>query len=175
MSVPNRLKVIVAGGGLAGLCAAFELSKRGASVHVVEARDRLGGRVWTCRDPGRGYHVELGGELIDAEHDAIRRLASALRLTLVRVLPHGFGLALSLDGRIRVTRSQAGAWRALARLYRPAVRALEASGGDWHGPVAQSIAARSFADVLRSTRADPRVVAMATAMRGYYLADPEEL
>jgi monoamine oxidase len=175
MSVLHGLKVIVAGGGLAGLCAAFELSRRGASVHLLEARDRLGGRVWTYRDPGRGHHVELGGELIDAEHEAIRRLASALRLTLVRVLPHGFGLALSIEGRIRVARTQAGAWRALARLFGPAARALEASGGDWHSPAAHSIAMRSFAAVLRASRADPRVVAMATAMRGYYLADPEEL
>ncbi len=44
--------VIVAGAGLAGLTAAFELQRRGARVTVVEARDRVGGRVWTMRGGG---------------------------------------------------------------------------------------------------------------------------
>jgi monoamine oxidase len=43
------LRVIVAGAGLAGLTAARELAMRGATVRVVEARSRIGGRVWTVR------------------------------------------------------------------------------------------------------------------------------
>ena len=42
--------MLVAGAGLAGLAAARDLAARGAAVTVVDARDRVGGRVWTIRD-----------------------------------------------------------------------------------------------------------------------------
>jgi len=51
--------VIVVGAGFAGLTAARELSRRGRSVLVVEARDRIGGRTWTTERLGRA--LELGG------------------------------------------------------------------------------------------------------------------
>lgn len=44
---PNRKRIIVIGAGLAGLAAAQELHKQGHDVVVVEARDRIGGRIWT--------------------------------------------------------------------------------------------------------------------------------
>ena len=68
--------VVVAGAGLAGLTAAVELQKSGAQVTVLEARDRIGGRVWTVRNGfAEGQHAEAGGDLIDTDHEAIRRLA----------------------------------------------------------------------------------------------------
>jgi monoamine oxidase len=51
--------VVVVGAGFAGLTAARELSRRGHSVLVVEARDRIGGRTWTTERFGRT--LELGG------------------------------------------------------------------------------------------------------------------
>lgn len=51
--------VIVIGGGFAGLIAARELGAAGLDVVVLEARDRLGGRVWT--DHQLGHDLELGG------------------------------------------------------------------------------------------------------------------
>ena len=45
-------RVIVVGGGLAGLVAARDLIARGADVQLLEARTRLGGRVWSIDDPG---------------------------------------------------------------------------------------------------------------------------
>ena len=47
------VRVAVAGGGLAGLAAARALEQRGADVRVFEARDRVGGRVWTLREVER--------------------------------------------------------------------------------------------------------------------------
>lgn len=76
------MSVIVAGAGLAGLTAAYELQRRGAQVTVVEARDRVGGRVWTRRDGfAEGQHAEGGGYMIDPDQESIRRLAKDLGLT----------------------------------------------------------------------------------------------
>jgi monoamine oxidase len=56
------LKVIVAGAGLAGLAAAYELVALGAEVTVLEARMRPGGRVYTLRQPfADGLYAEAGG------------------------------------------------------------------------------------------------------------------
>ena len=41
--------VVILGAGLAGLVSAYELSRAGYTVTVLEARDRIGGRVWTIR------------------------------------------------------------------------------------------------------------------------------
>ena len=58
--------VLVAGAGLAGLTAARELTKKGAAVNVVDARDRVGGRVLTERESFiHGQHAEAGADLID--------------------------------------------------------------------------------------------------------------
>jgi hypothetical protein len=52
--------VIVLGAGLAGLVAARELERRGFSVRVLEARDRIGGRAWLERDALCGADLEMG-------------------------------------------------------------------------------------------------------------------
>ncbi|MGD1948825.1 MAG: flavin monoamine oxidase family protein [Leptolyngbyaceae cyanobacterium] len=58
--------VIVVGAGLAGLVAAYELQKVGWRVTVLEARDRIGGRVMTVRSPfAANQYAEGGGEYID--------------------------------------------------------------------------------------------------------------
>lgn len=51
--------VVVVGGGITGLIAARELGRKGLRVTVLEARDRLGGRVWT--DHRLGRDLEIGG------------------------------------------------------------------------------------------------------------------
>ncbi|MEV4647217.1 NAD(P)/FAD-dependent oxidoreductase [Saccharopolyspora sp. NPDC049357] len=51
--------VVVVGGGVAGLITARELDRKGLRVTVLEARDRLGGRVWT--DHRLGRDLEIGG------------------------------------------------------------------------------------------------------------------
>lgn len=58
---------VVIGAGLAGLVAAYELERQGWRVTVLEARDRVGGRVVTQRQPFlQGQRAEAGGEYIDS-------------------------------------------------------------------------------------------------------------
>jgi len=60
----DRADVIVIGAGVAGLVAASELADAGFSVIVLEARDRIGGRIFTLKDVGQQFPIELGAEFI---------------------------------------------------------------------------------------------------------------
>ena len=75
-------QVIVVGAGVAGLVAAKRLSDRGLDVLVLEARERVGGRIWSHRMPN-GEVVELGGEWISTSQGAVIGLANELGLGLI--------------------------------------------------------------------------------------------
>jgi monoamine oxidase len=80
-----RRRVVVAGAGLAGLTTALDLVDAGWDVVVLEARDRVGGRVHTLHDPFTdGLHAEAGGESIDDGHDRIQALVTRFGLSLER-------------------------------------------------------------------------------------------
>src|SRR5215218_3149540 len=63
-------RVVVIGAGFSGLAAAYELGRAGYEVTVVEARNRIGGRVISFSDLVPGKNVEGGGELIGSNHPA---------------------------------------------------------------------------------------------------------
>src|SRR3954463_2111916 len=80
--------IIVVGAGLAGLAAAREVQRRGATVLVLEARDRVGGR--TLNEPiGDGKVVEVGGQWIGPGQD--RMAAPARRLGVETFRTHSAG------------------------------------------------------------------------------------
>lgn len=79
------MKIVVIGAGLAGLTAAWELTKQGHDCTVLEARDRVGGRTWSAQLPG-GEWTERGGEYVFPTEFAIRRLAAEVG---VPILTHG--------------------------------------------------------------------------------------
>jgi monoamine oxidase len=73
-SQTHEADVVVVGAGLAGLAAARRLKASGASVMVVEARDRVGGRVHN-HEIGDGKVVEVGGQWIGPTQDRLAALA----------------------------------------------------------------------------------------------------
>jgi len=75
------VRAVVVGAGLAGLAAADELARGGAEVVVLEARSRVGGRVWSQRLPN-GAVIEMGAEYILPGNTAVRELAERLGLGL---------------------------------------------------------------------------------------------
>lgn len=75
------MKVIVVGAGFAGLAAAAQLHRAGVEVTVFEARDRVGGRVWSV--PFAGAVVERGGEFIQPGEETVIATAERLGLPLV--------------------------------------------------------------------------------------------
>jgi monoamine oxidase len=74
MSERVDVDVCVVGAGYAGLTAARQLAAQGRSVVVLEARDRVGGRIWT-EQLADGTIIDRGGAWIAPSHDAIQALA----------------------------------------------------------------------------------------------------
>jgi len=86
--VSGDVDVVVIGAGLAGLRCATDLVRSGADVVVLEARDRVGGRVFSHRfgagGEDEGQTCERGAEFIDSNHTEVLSLASELGLSLSR-------------------------------------------------------------------------------------------
>jgi monoamine oxidase len=161
--VSEIVDVAVLGAGLAGLSAARDLTRSGADVVVLEARERPGGRVEavTLAD---GRVVQAGGEVFGHDHRAYRELVDELGLTIERsyVAEPGemsWGLVdgvhvgdeppwMSADERADLERVE----RAFAAL------ALEVDPSDpWSHPRSASLDSMSLGSWLRSERALPAV------------------
>lgn len=107
-------RVIVAGAGLAGLSTAYELALKGFEVTVLEARDRVGGRVKTLREPfAGGQFVETGGELVGDGYKRFLKYAEVLGVPYseeargetqtgggVANLQRGIGTSVFMKGRL---------------------------------------------------------------------------
>jgi monoamine oxidase len=172
----SGIRVIVAGAGLAGLSAARELEAHGASVTIVEARDRVGGRVHTVRTGfAGGLHAEAGADLIEAGQSFVLELAASLGLKPVRILKGGFRFyGTARDGSLRVRRLES-TFGELGRLLHDEVHDFCLAGKRWDSAVAQRLAREPVSSWLDRVGADAALRAGVRALRGFYLADPEEL
>jgi monoamine oxidase len=97
----NRIEadVCVVGAGYAGLTAARQLQAGGLSVAVLEARDRVGGRIWTQALPGVGV-IDRGGAWLAPGHEAIFRLAKEFGVSTYKTWVKGAHLLVD-GGRNR--------------------------------------------------------------------------
>ena len=84
---PIKSRVIVVGGGFAGLTAAWCLTKCGVEVVVLEARDRVGGRVHSLKGLTAGRTIEGGGELIGINHPTWLMFAQNFGLGMSVITP----------------------------------------------------------------------------------------
>ena len=88
MEGSESAEVVVVGAGLSGLWAAKSIADAGRRVVVLEARDRVGGRLLNST-LGEGTTVDLGGQWVGDDHVRVRRLAAELG---VEIFPqHGEG------------------------------------------------------------------------------------
>lgn len=76
----NKTDVVVVGGGAAGLAAARALRDDDLDVIVLEARDRVGGRVFTHHDTHSGLPIELGAEFIHGSAPELGEIAHEANL-----------------------------------------------------------------------------------------------
>ncbi|HXW84178.1 MAG TPA: FAD-dependent oxidoreductase, partial [Candidatus Binataceae bacterium] len=82
---PTSCDVVVIGAGAAGLAAANELVQAGRTVALLEARDRVGGRIWTRSEAGLPVPVELGAEFIHGSAPITRALLSKAGVSVIDI------------------------------------------------------------------------------------------
>lgn len=91
--VPERLaaamapRIVIVGGGLAGITTAYRLWKSGYRSTVYEAHAGIGGRTSTIRNLPGGQWAERGGQSVSTDEKAIRQLVSELGLKLIDTYP----------------------------------------------------------------------------------------
>jgi monoamine oxidase len=85
LSRHSRLDVVVIGAGAAGVTAARELDDNGLQVVVLEARERIGGRIWTHRDGEMPAAIELGAEFIHGSAPELERTLAGAGLPTLDV------------------------------------------------------------------------------------------
>ncbi|MFI5238904.1 MAG: FAD-dependent oxidoreductase, partial [Gemmatimonadales bacterium] len=86
MDQPGVVDAIIIGAGAAGLAAASELRANGRSVVVIEARSRVGGRIFTYRDPLVPVPIELGAEFLHGATPNTDTIIGRAELTAVDVV-----------------------------------------------------------------------------------------
>jgi len=133
------VRVVVVGAGFAGLMAAWQLTQRGCEVVVLEARDRVGGRVWSQElIPGDPRTViERGAEFVLDGYDVMRETLAGLGLELADTVmsyyerePRGGGPASAAQV------GECAAWVAeKATAAAPGVSLAKVAAG-WAGPPA---------------------------------------
>jgi monoamine oxidase len=97
--------VVIVGAGFAGLTAARNIRRAGRSVVVVEARNRVGGRVWN-HDLGGGHVSERGGTFVGPTQGRLLALASALKIGTFPTYDEGNNVYV--HGSNRMTYSDTG-------------------------------------------------------------------
>jgi monoamine oxidase len=173
--------VVVVGAGLAGLTAARELTAAGASVVLLEARDRVGGR--TLNEPlGDGQVVEVGGQWIGPTQDRLAALAQAVGVETFPTYMDGEHL-VEFDRRVhRYTGDTpklgphvlADVMQAQAKIERLARRIpLDAP---WEAPDAERLDSQTFWSWMRRnvyTRAGRKM--MEIAIEAVWAAEPADV
>ncbi|MBO9714234.1 FAD-dependent oxidoreductase [Sphingomonas sp.] len=110
-ATPGRVAII--GGGIAGLSALHYLRTAGVDARLYEARQRIGGRMFTQR-PADGPAFEVGGQLVNSDHRDLRALLDHFRIPLVDRKAEPHALVVLANGRRVAEAELAQALRGIA-------------------------------------------------------------
>jgi monoamine oxidase len=142
-------RVIVIGGGFAGLTAAYELSRAGADVTVIEGRNRVGGRVISFTDLAPGAAMEGGAELIGTNHPIWLDYAKRFNVQFVNITEEDAEAPIVLNGRRLTPDESEKLWEEMDAALKP-LNADAARVPDpfavWTAPNAAALDKRSLAD-----------------------------
>ena len=171
--------IVIVGGGLAGLNAAYQLGKLGLKVDVYEASNRVGGRVRTVKNRlGPGLDTDLGGELINTDHDDMLALVDDFGIGLTSRLepnPNLDKVGYFYGGR---KRSEAEMAQALGPLAAQLMTDAELLDEDWetYAPIFESQSSTEYLDQHANLiPADPDIRDLIEgAVRVEYGVEPEE-
>jgi monoamine oxidase len=145
---------LVIGGGMAGLAAARRLTEAGLSIALLEARDRLGGRVYTHHTDD--FPVELGAEFVHGRPEEIFGLAAEAGIAIVPV-----------EGQYR-RKSADGSWVNAGRLMSKVDQLFEKMPADEPD--------QSFQHYLERSDANDEVKQQALRyVEGFHAADPSKI
>ena len=176
--------VCIVGAGFAGLTAAWRLAQAGRSVVVVEARDRVGGRVWTDR-LSDGTPIDRGGAWLGPGQDRLYALAAEMGVATYPTFVGGDHLLLR-DGRLHRYRGlipRGIGWFGLLGLGL-AIRRIDALArrvpleAPWTAPGAAALDARTIASWIDSPRNVPSSTArelLSTTAIELFAADISEV
>jgi monoamine oxidase len=159
-------KILIAGAGLAGLSAAYELVLAGHEVTVFDARDRPGGRVLTLRDTfADGQYAEAGAETFGESHNYVQRYIQILKLETIPAW--NYGKLTSLVFRNGKSSSSASTASLSGKYISPAVKEIgDALAPGWPtADLLRKFDQVSVAEMLQSRGASPEEI---EALRVFY-------
>lgn len=110
-------RVVVIGAGFSGLAAAYELTRAGYDVTVVEARNRVGGRVLSFSDLVKGKNVEGGGELVGSNHPAWVGYAKQFKLEFLDVSEEDLEFPIVLNGKRLTGEESEALWEEMEKAF----------------------------------------------------------
>ncbi len=152
-------RVIVVGAGLAGLACAERLIRCGVDVLVIEASNRVGGRVRAVRDLVPGAVLEMGAEFIGKNHPLWIEYAKRFDIPLIRAEDYaGEDKPLLLDGQLVERKRAKQLYEQADRLLRRLNALAEGVDADqpWLSPCADELDHLSLADWIDAqTDVDP--------------------
>ncbi len=183
-AVPNRsVDVAVVGGGLSGLAAAKDLAAAGASVVVLEARERAGGRVHNISTPRLHATLDAGAEFIGPTQTHIAALAREYGVQTLRTYNNGDSIfwysgqaqRMSAALPLPIDAATAEAGPALARVQAEALAGFPV-GEPWKHPNARYLDSITWQQYTNQLVSSPKARAlMAVAMSAALSVRPDEL